>query len=305
MGQTDDADGAGPKTHHGHEQHEEVQPALIGEGDPEDLTPETVGGDHGIGLFFLGGLKRLEGVGLLAVLKQGVLHGGAVNGTEQSTAEDAGHAHHVEGVQGPVVEALEEEQEAEDCCHPEGRSKEPAALAEGVHQEDTDEHRNRAGEGDGVVGADAHQTSDFELTQHEADQCESTVQSHEGPEPTELTPANEVALGLRAPEQQQAVTHRISGGGHSSGEEVATFQVRGGNAVGVPGGDKGGACQPATDGQVGRWEKKNAGPADKNEAVALEPVIEDVKPSPLRRASYSDRHERCFMIRYPMYSALI
>ena len=37
---------------------------------------------------------------------------------------------------------------------------------------------------------------------------------------------------------------------------------------------------------------KDAGPADKNEAVALEPVIEDVKPSPLWRASYSDRHER-------------
>ena len=68
--------------------------------------------------------------------------------------------------------------------------------------------------------------------------------------------------------------------------------------MGVPGGDKGGACQPATDGQVGRWEEKDAGPADKNEAVALEPVIEDVKPSPLRRASYSDRHERRFMKRY-------
>ena len=60
--------------------------------------------------------------------------------------------------------------------------------------------------------------------------------------------------------------------------------------MGVPGSDKGGACQPATDGQIGRWEKKDAGPADKNEAVALEPVIEDVEPSPLWRASYSDRH---------------
>merc|ERR1711871_1206535 len=214
--QADDADGAGPQAHHRHEQHEEVQPALVGEGDPEDLAPEAVGGDHGIGLFFLGGLERLEGVGLLAVLKQGVLHGGAVNGTEQSTAEDAGHAHHVERIQGPVVETLEEEREAEDRCHPEGGSEEPAALAEGVHQEDADEHRNRTGEGDGVVGADAHQTSDLELTEHEADQCEGAVQGHEGPEAAELTPANEVALGFRAPEQQQAVTHRISGGRHSS-----------------------------------------------------------------------------------------
>merc|ERR1711998_97791 len=243
------------------------------------------------GLFFLSGLERLEGVGLLAVLKQGVFHGGAVNGAKQCTAEDAGDAHHVEGVQGPVVEALEEEEEAEDRSHTEGGREEPAALAEGVHQEDADEHRDRTGEGDGVVRADAHQTSNFELTQHETDQREGAVQGHEGPEATELTPANEVALGFRAPEQQQAVTHRISGGGDSSGEEVATFQVRGGNAVGVPRGDKGGACEPATDGQIGRGEKEDAGPADKNEAVALEPVIEDVEPSPLRRASYSDRHE--------------
>merc|ERR1712216_807493 len=193
-GQADDADGAGPQTHHRHEQHEEVQPALVGEGDTEDLTPEAVGGDHGIGLFFPSGLERLEGVGLLTVLKQGVFHGGAVNGAEQCTAKDAGDAHHVEGVQGPVVEALEEEKEAEDRSHTEGGREEPAALAEGVHQEDTDEHRNRTREGDGVVRADADQTSDLELTEHEADQCE-------GAEAAELTPANEVALGLRAPEQ--------------------------------------------------------------------------------------------------------
>merc|ERR1712089_3122 len=114
------------------------------------------------------------------------------------------------GVQGPVMEALEEEKEAEDRSHTEGGSKEPAALAEGVHQEDADEHRDRTGEGDGVVRADAHQTGDLELTQHEADQSEGTVQGHEGPEAAELTPAHEVALSLRAPEQQQAVTHRIS-----------------------------------------------------------------------------------------------
>merc|ERR1712205_129484 len=155
-GQADDADGTGPQAHHRHKQHEEVQPALVGEGDTEDLAPEAVGGDHGIGLFFLSGLERLEGVGLLTVLKQGVFHGGAVNGAEQCTAEDAGDAHHVEGVQGPVVEALEEEKEAENRSHTEGGREEPAALAEGIHQEDTDEHRNRTGEGDGVVRANAN-----------------------------------------------------------------------------------------------------------------------------------------------------
>merc|ERR1712205_91358 len=290
--QADDADGAGPQAHHRHEQHEEVQPALVGEGDTEDLAPEAVGSDHRIGLFFLCGFERLEGVGLFAVLKQGVFHRGAVNGAEQCAAKNAGDAHHVEGIQGPVVEALEEEKEAEDRSHTEGGREEPAALAEGVHQEDTDEHRNRAGEGDGVVRADADETCNLELTQHEADQSEGTVQGDESPEASELTPANKITLGFRAPEQQEAVTHRISGGGHSSGQEVATFQVRRSDAVGVPGGDKGGACEPATDGQIGRWKEKNAGPADKNEAVALEPVIEDVEPSPLRRASYSDRHEK-------------
>merc|ERR1712100_232623 len=305
MGQADDADGAGPQAHHRHEQHEEVQPALVGEGDTEDLTPEAVGGDHGIGLFFLSGLERLEGVGLLTILKQGVFHGGAVNGAEQCTAEDAGDAHHVEGVQGPVVETLEEEKEAEDRSHTEGGREEPAALAEGVHQEDTDEDRNRTGEGDGVVRANTDQTSDLELTQHEADQSESAVEGNEGPETTKLNPANKITLGFWTPEQKQTVTHRISGGGHSSGEDVATFEVGRRDAVGIPRGDKGGAGEPTTNGQIGRREKKDAGPADKNEAVALEPVIEDVKPSPLRRASYSDRHEgeRCGdpqAVGYPM-----
>merc|ERR1711943_148965 len=97
-----------------------MQPALVGEGDTEDLTPEAVGGDHGIGLFFLSGLERLESVGLLTVLKQGVFHGGAMNGAEKCTAENSGDTHHVEGVQGPVMKAREEEKEAEDRCHTEG-----------------------------------------------------------------------------------------------------------------------------------------------------------------------------------------
>ena len=221
-----------------------------------------------------------------------------MDGTQQCAAEDAGHAHHVEGVQGPVVEALEEQQEAEDRCHAEARSEEPAALAEGVHQENADEHRNRAGEGDGVVRTDADQTGNLELTQHEADQGEGAVQGHEGPEAAELAPAHEVALGFWAPEQKERVAHGISRAAHRSGEEVAALQIGAGNAVGVPGGDKGGAGQPATQCQIGSGEQEQTRPPDKNEAVALEPVIEDVEPSPLRRAPYSDRHESGFMKRY-------
>ena len=38
----------------------------------------------------------------------------------EGQADDAGDAHHVEGVQGPVVETLEEEKDAEDLSHTEG-----------------------------------------------------------------------------------------------------------------------------------------------------------------------------------------
>ena len=48
--------------------------------------------------------------------------------------------------------------------------------------------------------------------------------------------------------------------------------------------DKGGAGQPATQCQIGSGEQEQTRPPDKNEAVALEPVIEDVEPSPLWRA---------------------
>ena len=50
-----------------------------------------------------------------------------MNGAEQCTAEDAGDAHHVERVQGPVVEALEEEKEAENRSHTEG-GRNPRAV---------------------------------------------------------------------------------------------------------------------------------------------------------------------------------
>ena len=200
----------------------------------------AVGSDRGVGLFFLGGLERLEGVGLLAVLKQGVFHGGAVNGAEQCTAEDAGDAHHSKGFGVQLWKPWRKRRKRGN--HTEGGREEPTALAEGVHQEDADEHRDRT-EGDGVVRADADETGDLELTQHEADQAKAPCRATKA-QGRRADTSNEVALGFRAPEQQQAVTHRISGGGHSSGEEVATFQVRGGNAVGVPGGDKGGAGQP-------------------------------------------------------------
>ena len=110
------------------------------------------------------------------------------------------------------------------------------------------------------------------------------MQGHEGPEATELAPAHEVTLGFWAPEQQQAVAHGISGGADGGGEEVAALQVGAGNAVGVPRSNKSGAGEPAAKGEIGGGEQEQARPTDKDKAVALEPVIEDVEPSPLWRA---------------------
>merc|ERR1711970_106763 len=117
------------------------------------------------------------------------------------------------------------------------------------------------------------------------------MECHEGPKAAELTPAHEVALSFRAPQQQKAVAHGVRWGRNRSSEEVAALEVVAGNSVGVPGSDKGGAGEPAAKRQVGTREQQQAGPAHKNETVALQPVIEDVKPSPpSRRPPCSNPH---------------
>ena len=49
---------------------------------------------------------------------------------------------------------------------------------------------------------------------------------------------------------------------------------------------------------MSRGEEKDAGPADKTKRSRLSRSSRMSKPSPLRRASYSDRHEISFMERY-------
>jgi hypothetical protein len=281
QGQADNANRRHPQARDRDEQHEEVQPTFVGEGNPEDLRPETVGGHHRVGFFRLGRLESAEGVGFVAVFKQGVFHGCTVNGTQERPTENPGHSHHVEGIEGPVVEPLQEQQEAEDRRHAEAGGEEPTGLSQGVHQEDADEHGNRAGEGQAVVRTNADETGDFELTQAEADQAESAVEGGKRPQAAELTPASEVSLSFRTPEEQQGVTQAVGRGGNGHGEEVAAFQVGGGQSVGVPGGDEGGSGEPSSQGQVGAGEQQQAGPADEDEAIAFQPVVEDVKPSSL------------------------
>jgi hypothetical protein len=48
--------------------------------------------------------------------------------------------------------------------------------------------------------------------------------------------------------------------------------------VGVPGGGKRGASQPAAHGHVGAGEQQETRPADEDKSVALEPVVEGVEP---------------------------
>jgi len=77
------------------------------------------------------------------------------------------------------------------------------------------------------------------------------------------------------------VTHAVSGTRDSDGEEVATFEVGRSQTVGVPRSNKGGAGEPASQSQEGTGEQEQTGPANKDEAVSFEPVIEDVKRSSL------------------------
>jgi len=122
QGQTDNADSTHPESGNRNKEHEEVQPTLVGESDTENLRPETVCCHHGVGFFFLGGRKRLKGVGALTIFKQSVLNRRTVNRTEQRATENTRNAHHVEGVEGPVVEALQEQQAEIDALKAAGHS---------------------------------------------------------------------------------------------------------------------------------------------------------------------------------------
>jgi len=55
--------------------------------------------------------------------------------SEQRCSKYASHSHHVERIECPVVEALEEEDETEDPSNPEARREEPPALPKWIHQE--------------------------------------------------------------------------------------------------------------------------------------------------------------------------
>ncbi|ESA34468.1 hypothetical protein N836_01290 [Leptolyngbya sp. Heron Island J] len=183
----------------------------------------------------------------------------------------------MEGVEGPVVEALQKEQESEDGGHTEAGCKEPAGLAQGVHQEHRHEHGDGCRESDGVVRTQADEPSDLELPEHESNQGEGTMECDKRPEAADLTPANEVTLSLRPPEQEQGVAHAVSGRGDSNCQKVSAFEIGRRESMGIPGRNEGGASEPAANGQEGAGEQQQTGPADEDKSIALEPVIDDVE----------------------------
>jgi len=121
------------------------------------------------------------------------------------------------------VEPLQEQDESEDSRYSETGGEEPTRLTQGIHQEDAHKHRDRTREGDGVVGADADESGNFELAKAEADQSEGAVEGDETPQAAELTPAGEVALGFGSPEEQQGVSQAVGRAGDGDGEEVSAF----------------------------------------------------------------------------------
>ena len=135
QGQANHTNAGSPQPRHGDEEHEEVQPPLVRKGHAEDLGPEPVSGHHRVSLFGLGRIEGAEGVTAIAIFEEGVLDRGTMNGSEQGRAKDTSDSHHVEWVQGPVVEALEEEDESEDPSHTEAWREEPPTLAQRVDQE--------------------------------------------------------------------------------------------------------------------------------------------------------------------------
>jgi len=116
------------------------------------------------------------------------------------------------------------------------RREEPAALTQWVDQEDAHENTgDRAGEGNRVVGADSppgerilELNRSMKRSARKRRAAATNGQSHPA------APSAQIALGFRAPEQQQAVAHRIAGVLTLRVEKIAAFQVVLAIPVGVP-----------------------------------------------------------------------
>ena len=90
-----------------------MEPPLVRKCDPEDRIPEAIRCDHGVRLLRLGRVEGPECVTPITILEQGILYRSAVDSTQERSTEHSRDTHHVERVESPVVESLEEQYEAE------------------------------------------------------------------------------------------------------------------------------------------------------------------------------------------------
>ena len=187
----------------------------------------------------------------------------------------------MKGVERPVVEALQEQQEAEDRRHTEGGGEEPAALTQGVHQEDADEHRDGTRECDCVIRSNAYKTGDLKLTKHETYKSEGSVERHKRPESPKLAPPDEIPLSLRTPEKKKRMTHRICWSTNCRCKKIRALQIGTCKSVSVPTRNETCPSKPTTKSKISCGKKKKSRPANKNETISLKPVVEYIEPSSL------------------------
>jgi len=105
----------------------------------------------------------------------------------------------MEGIERPVVETLEEQEEPEDGRNPERGGKEPTRLPERVHKENADKDSNRARESNRIVWSNPYESGNLKLPEHKTYESEGTVERHKSPESPKLEPADEISLSFWTP----------------------------------------------------------------------------------------------------------
>jgi len=122
---------SGPQAHHRHEQHEEVQPALVGERNPKICFQKTVGPSPSSSLLFLRRRQTPWKVSTVSESQNSVWLQPAPWMAHSSAPPRILHALMWNG-QGPVVEALcRKQQETKIAATPKASREEPAALTQG------------------------------------------------------------------------------------------------------------------------------------------------------------------------------
>ena len=205
-----------------------------------------------------------------------------MNGRKQCATQDTCNTHHMEWVQGPVVESLKEEEESEDSGDPKRWSEKPTRLTQRVDEKDANKNSDRTRERNSIVGTDTDETCQFKLAKHESNQSES-ASATKAPESPKLTPPDEIPLILRTPEKQKRMTHRICWSRNCRSKKVCTLQIGTCQPVSIPTRDESSPSSSTANSKISSGKKKKSRPANKNKTISFSPVVKDIEPSPLWR----------------------